>query len=100
MTVALALPLPTRSRFASRFPADAPAYPQADGRFAVVVRPPLGRVYGDQKVRLDDIARRYAFDGLVAVDEKTFEVRGVDPELVPVVVDAVHAAGLPVQGDR
>ena len=99
MAAALALPLSPRTRPANRALADAPAYALSDGRFAVVVRP-LGRVYPDQKVRLDDIARRYAFGGLVATDAATFEVRGVDAELVPVVVDAVHAAGLPVQGDR
>ncbi len=72
----------------------------ADGRFVVVVRPPLGRLSPPQRDALAAIAGRYAFAGLVAVDAATYEVRGVDPELVPTVVDAVHAAGLPVAGDR
>jgi len=100
MAPALSLSRSIQIPFAGHLTAEAPAYPLSDGRFAVVVRPPLGRVQHDQKARLADIARRYAFDGLVATDETTFEVRGVDAELVPVVVDAVHAAGLPVQGDR
>ena len=71
-----------------------------DGRFAVVVRPPLGRLSTPQRDALAGIAGRYAFAGLVAVNAATYEVRGVDPELVPTVVEAVHAAGLPVAGDR
>lgn len=72
----------------------------ADGRFAVVVRPPAGGLSTPQQAALHGIAGRYAFAGLVAVDAATYEVRGIDPELVPTVVDAVHAAGLPVAGDR
>lgn len=72
----------------------------ADGRFAVIVRPPLGCLSPPQRDALSAIASRHAFAGLVAVDPATCEVRGVDPELVPVVVDAVHNAGLPVAGDR
>ncbi|MBM3584097.1 MAG: hypothetical protein FJX36_06590 [Alphaproteobacteria bacterium] len=77
-----------------------PGYALGDGRFAVVVEPPLGRVSQAQRRGLADIARRYAFGGLVEQGIGRLEIRGVDPELVPLVVDEVHTAGLPVVGDR
>lgn len=77
-----------------------PGYAQGDGRFAVVVDPPLGRVSQAQRRGLADIASRYAFGGLVERGAGRLEIRGVDPELVPLVVDEVHTAGLPVAGDR
>ena len=52
------------------------------------------------EIWLADIASRYAFGGLVERGAGRLEIRGVDPELVPLVVDEVHTAGLPVAGDR
>jgi hypothetical protein len=74
--------------------------PGPDGRFTVLVQPPLGRLSGGQRDALAAIASTYAFAGLAPVDACTWAVRGIDPELVPTVVDAVHGAGLPVRGDR
>jgi len=76
------------------------AYALSDGRFAVVVEPPLGRLSQGQRYGLLDIARRYAFGGLAEPGPTRVEIRGVDPELVPLVIDEVHGAGLPVAGDR
>ncbi len=78
----------------------AAAYALRDGRFAVVVEPPLGRLSARQRHGLQDIARRYAFGGMVEPNPNRVEIRGVDPELVPLVIDEVHSAGLPVAGDR
>jgi dissimilatory sulfite reductase (desulfoviridin) alpha/beta subunit len=77
-----------------------PGYALGDGRFAVIVEPPLGRLSQTQRRGLVDIASRYAFGGLVERGIGRLEIRGVDPELVPLVVDEVHTAGLPVAGDR
>ncbi len=93
MTVSLAIRPVTRTL-------GAPAYALGDGRFAVVVEPPLGRIDPAQRRGLVDIARRYAFGGLVERDARHWEIKGVDPELVPLVVDEIHHAGLPVAGDR
>ena len=78
---------------------DGPAYALKDGRFAVVVEPPFGRLSPGQRHDLKDIARRYAFGGL-AERAARVEILGVDPELVPLVIDEVHGTGLPVAGDR
>ncbi|MGH6719700.1 MAG: hypothetical protein ACREER_10310, partial [Alphaproteobacteria bacterium] len=77
-----------------------PGYALGDGRFAVIVEPPLGRLSQSQKRGLADIASRYAFGGLVERATGRLEIRGVDPELVPLVIDEIHGAGLPVAGDR
>jgi dissimilatory sulfite reductase (desulfoviridin) alpha/beta subunit len=94
----MAVSLPIRA-FAPG-PRSQAARAQGDGRFAVIVEPPLGRIDSTQQRGLSDIARRYAFGGLVARDAKRWEITGVDPELVPLVIDEVHHAGLHVAGDR
>jgi dissimilatory sulfite reductase (desulfoviridin) alpha/beta subunit len=92
------LPFPAPASVAPAFGEAVSAGP--DGRFSVLVRPPLGRLSTPQREALAAIARAYAFAGLAPVGAATWEVRGVDPELVPTVVDAVHGVGLPVAGDR
>lgn len=77
----------------SRRRAQCDAYLQPNGRAAVVVTSPLDAVHPRRLADLADIADRYAFEGLTAGSDGAIEVRGIDPEVISEVIEAIRATG-------
>lgn len=74
-------------------PAPCGAYLRPDGRAAVVVASPPGPLDPHRVEELANIADRYAFEGLVTGPNGAIEVRGIDPEVISEVIEAIRASG-------
>ena len=74
-------------------PAPCGAYFQPNGRAAIVVAPPPSPVDPHRVEDLANIADRYAFEGLATGPDGAIELRGIDPEVISEVIEAIRASG-------